>query len=377
MKEAPAGRLRSLDLFRGATIAGMILVNNPGDRANAWAPLEHAAWHGWTPTDLVFPFFLFAVGVAIPLAFARRLEAAAGNRGPLYRQIVRRTAILLALGLLLNWFPFVGIDWSTVRLPGVLQRIALVYLLASLAYLHLGTKARLALAVGLLSAYWLALELVPVPGYGAGDLSPAGNLVAYIDALVLGAHVWRFAPGPADPEGILSTVPAVVSALAGTFVGEWLRSGRELRDKLIGLFVYGNLLLAAGLALAGWMPLNKNLWTSTYVVFTTGFALVVLAVAYYFADLRGRDGWAAPFYVFGTNSIAAFVGSGLMARLLSLVRWGGAGGETVTLKGWLYGGLFASWLPDQVASLAWALLFVAVWLALMDLLYRRKIFIKI
>ena len=333
MSAPTGGRLRSLDVFRGAAIAGMILVNNPGDWGNTYAPLLHAEWHGWTPTDLVFPFFLFAVGVAIPLAFARRLEAAGGDRRSLYRQIVRRTLILLALGLVLNWFPFVGRDWSTARLPGVLQRIALVYLCASLAFLHLRPRGRWILAAGLLSGYWLALELVPVPGFGAGDLSPAGNLAGHIDAALLGAHVWRHAPGPADPEGILSTIPAVVSALAGVFTGEWLRGGREPRDKLIGLFVWGNLLLAAGVALAGWLPLNKNLWTSSYVVFSSGFALVVLAVAYYFVDLRSRDGWALPFDVFGKNSIVAFVGSGLMARLLGMIRWAGAGGEPVALEG--------------------------------------------
>ena len=371
-----AGRLRSLDVFRGATIAGMILVNNPGDWGNAYAPLLHAEWHGWTPTDLVFPFFLFAVGVAIPFAFARRLEAAAGELGPLYRQIIRRTLILLALGLFLAWFPFVGRDWSTARLPGVLQRIAVVYLCASVAFLHLGKRGRLILSGVLLTGYWLALRSVPVPDFGAGDLSPAGNLAAWVDASLLGDHVWRHAPGPADPEGILSTIPAVVSALAGIFTGEWLRSRAEPRDKLIGLFVWGNLLLAAGLALAGSMPLNKNLWTSTYVVFTTGFALVVLAVAYYFVDLRGRDRWALPFDVFGKNSILAFVGSGLMARILGMIEWP-SGGATVTLKGWLYEGLLASWLPPKLASLAWALLFVWVWLALMGVLYRKKIFIKI
>ena len=377
MSDSPSGRLRSLDIFRGATIAGMIVVNTPGDWSNVYAPLLHAEWHGWTPTDLVFPFFLFAVGVAIPYAFARRLEAAGGNLGPLYKQIVRRTLILLALGLLLNWFPFFGRDWSTARLPGVLQRIALVYLCASLAYLHLRARGRLLLSVGLLAGYWAALELVPVPGHGAGDLGPEGNLVGWLDGVVLGDHVWRFAPGPADPEGILSTVPAVVSALAGIFVGEWLRSAGGRRDKLIGLFVHGNLLLGAGLALAGWMPLNKNIWTSTYVLFTTGFALVVLAVAFYFVDLRGRDGWVLPFEVLGLNSIVAYVGSGLMARVLDLVRWSGAGGEAVSLKGWLYGSLLASWLPPKVASLAWALLFTAFWVGLMWALHRRRIFIKI
>jgi predicted acyltransferase len=376
MTQAAPARLRSLDVFRGATIAGMILVNTPGDWGSTYAPLLHAPWHGWTPTDLVFPFFLFAVGVAIPLALARRMDESGGDLGPLHRQIIRRTLILLALGLLLSWFPLVGRDWSTIRIPGVLQRIAVVYLCASLAYLHLRPRARWLLSGGLLAAYWLALEWVPVPGHGAGELGPEGNLAAWVDSLVLGEHTWRHAPGPGDPEGILSTVPAVVSALAGVFTGEWLRSSAESRDKLIGLFVHGNLLLAAGLALSAWMPINKNLWTSTYVIFTSGFALVILGLGHFFVDLRGRTGWALPFEVFGKNSIVAFVGSGLMARVLAMVHWR-SGDTTVTLKGWLYDGMLASWLPGEVASLAWALLFVGLWLALMGVLYRRRIFIKI
>ena len=183
------GRMVSLDVLRGATIAGMLLVNNAGDWGRTFAPLLHAEWDGWTPTDLVFPFFLFMVGVAIPLSFASRLERSGGDRQPLYRQIVRRTAIIFALGLFLSWFPFLGIDWSSARIPGVLQRIAVVYFFASLAYLHLSTRGRWWLAGGLLMGYWLVMELVPVPGFGAGDLSPEGNLAGLVDRLVLGAHV--------------------------------------------------------------------------------------------------------------------------------------------------------------------------------------------
>lgn len=373
----PKGRLRSLDVFRGATIAGMILVNNPGDWRSTFAPLLHAEWHGWTPTDLVFPFFLFAIGVATPFSFAGRLERTAGERAPLCRQIVRRSAILFALGLMLNWFPFYTVDWSTARIPGVLQRIALAYLVAALAYLLLGSRSRMLLATGLLAGYWLAMTLVPVPGYGAGDLSPDGNFAAYVDRLVLGAHVWRYAPGPGDPEGILSTLTAVVSVLAGHFAGDWLRSSRSARAKLVGLSLGGGLCLAAGLGLEPWMPVNKNLWTSTYVLLTTGMALLLFALTYAFVDLAGRDRWWMPFYVFGTNSIAAFVGSSLMAKVTFAIRWTGAGGETVTLKRWLYELAIASWLPPYVASLAWALTIVATWWALMSVLYRRGIFIKI
>lgn len=375
----PAGteRLGSLDAFRGATIAAMILVNNAGDWDKTYAPLLHAEWHGWTPTDLIFPFFLFAVGAAIPYAFAGRLERSGGDRGPLHGQIVRRTAILFALGLFLNWFPFYTVDWPIARIPGVLQRIAVVYFVAGLAWLHLGTRARAALALALLTSYWLAMMRVPVPGHGAGDLSPDGNLAAWVDHAVLGNHTWRKAPGPGDPEGILSTVPAVATALLGLFAGDWLRSPRTRREKLRGLLLWGGAATAAGLALGHWLPINKNLWTSTYAVFTGGMALLLLAAAYFLIDIKGHTAWVRPFTRFGTNAIVAFFGSTLMAKLAFLIRWPTAEGETITLQAWLYRHLFAAWLPDYVASLAWALLFVAFWWGVTAILYRRRIFFKI
>ena len=370
-------RLRSLDVFRGLTIAAMILVNDAGDWDKTYWPLLHAEWHGWTPTDLVFPFFLFALGVAIPYAFAGRLARSGGDRAPLHRQLVRRTLLLFALGLFLNWFPFFTVDWPEARIPGVLQRIAVVYFFAALAWLHLSPRARALLLAALLAGYWLAMVLVPVPGHGAGDLSPDGNLAAFIDHAILGAHTWRKAPGPGDPEGILSTVPAIATALAGLFAGDWLRSSRTPREKLKGLLLGGGAATVAGLALAPWFPINKNLWTSTYVVFTAGTALLLQAAAYYVIDIKNRKAWARPFTVFGTNAIFAFFGSTLMAKIMYLIRWPAADGETVTLQAWLYRRLFDSWLPDYVASLAWALAFVAIWWGLTAVLYRRRIFIKI
>jgi predicted acyltransferase len=376
---APAGaeRLGSLDAFRGATIAAMILVNNAGDWDKTYSPLLHAEWNGWTPTDLVFPFFLFAVGVAIPYAFAGRLERSGGDRNSLHRQIVRRTAILIALGLFLNWFPFYTVDWPTARIPGILQRIAVVYFVAGLAWLHLGARARAALMLILLASYWLAMMLVPVPGHGAGDLSPNGNLAAWLDHLILGRHTWKKAPGPGDPEGILSTVPAIATALIGLFTGDWLRSPRTRREKLRGLLLWGGAATVAGLVLARWFPINKNLWTSTYVAFTGGTALLLLAAAYFLIDVKGRAAWVRPFTVFGTNAIIAFFGSTLMAKIALLIRWPDAGGGTVSLQQWLFRHLFASWLPDYVSSLAWALLFTAFWWGVTALLYRRRIFLRI
>lgn len=354
----------------------MILVNNAGDWDKTYSPLLHAEWHGWTPTDLIFPFFLLAVGVAIPLAFAGRLQRSGGERGPLHRQIVRRAVILFALGLFLSWFPFYTVDWAAARIPGVLQRIAVVYLVAALAWLHLGPRSRALLAVVFLAGYWVAMVFVPVPGHGAGDLSPEGNLAGWIDHAVLGSHTWRKAPGPGDPEGILSTVPAIATALIGLSAGDFLGSSRTPREKLRSLLLWGAAATVAGLVLDPWLPINKNLWTSTYVLFTAGVALLLLAAIYHGIDIKGRDGWARPFQVFGTNAIFAFFGSTLMAKVALVTRWQ-AGRETVSLQQWLYRHLFASWLPDYVASLAWALMFVVLWWGLTALLYRRRIFIKI
>jgi predicted acyltransferase len=379
MSEAAAphplgGRLRSLDVFRGATIAGMVLVNNAGDWGKTFAPLLHAPWHGWTPTDLVFPFFLFIVGVAIPFALGKRRE------GPLHATILRRAAILFALGLLLNWYPFYTVTWAKARIPGVLQRIALVYLASALAYIHLSPRARAWLAGGLLGGYWAVMKLFAAPGFPPGDLSAAGNFAGHVDHLLLGLHTWRLAPGPGDPEGLLSTLPAIVSALAGLAVGDWLRSARAPLEKLVGLFVWGNVAIAAGLALDPLFPINKPLWSPSYVVFTTGMALVGLGLAYWAVDVKGDERWQRwlrPFSIFGTNAILVFVGSSLLARQLWVVKLDDGAGGTLSLQAWLYRQLVASWLPDYWASLAWALATVGLWLAVATVLYRRKIFLKV
>lgn len=372
----PRLRLRSLDAFRGATIALMILVNNAGDWSATYAPLLHAAWHGWTPTDLVFPFFLFILGVAIPLALGGR-DVAAPDRTRLHRKILRRAAILFALGLLLTWFPFFTVNWARARIPGVLQRIALVYLAAALTSLHLRPRGRAVLGAGLLGGYWAAMKLVPVPGFGAGDLSPQGNLAFWLDHAILGAHTWRYSPGPGDPEGILSTLPAIVSALAGVFAGELLRSERTVRRKLGLMLAWGAAAAALGLALQPLFPINKNLWSPTYVIFTTGAALLALGAAYALIDLLGARRWARPFEAFGMNAIAAYVGSGLLAKILLAVRWSDGAGRTVTLGRSLYSAVYAAHLPDHVASLAWALTHVAIWWAVVALLDRRKIYFKV
>ena len=370
-----ATRLHSLDAFRGLTVAGMILVNNPGTWGSIYSPLQHASWHGWTPTDLVFPFFLFIVGVSVTLALSRRAESVGGGKRDLYLKIVRRALIIFALGLFLAGFP--SFDLSTIRVPGVLQRIAVCYLCAALIFLNTDWRRQLYVFAGLLLAYWALLTLVPVPGYGPGDLgSKEWNIAAYVDRAVFGNHVWRQAK-VYDPEGILSTLGALATTLAGVLTGHLLRSRRGDFEKVAAMFVAGAFAVAAGWAWNSWLPVNKALWTSSYVLLTAGMALQLLAVCYWLIDLKGRRKWAFPFVVFGTNALAAFFLTGLCAKLFGLIKLTGADGKQVALHAVIYRNAFASWLAPLNASLAFAVCFVLVWFGLMWLLYRRGVFVKV
>ncbi len=366
----PQERLVSLDAFRGITIAGMILVNNPGSWNYVYPPFRHAVWHGWTPTDLVFPFFVFIVGCSVSLAVSRRIGEGAG-RADLYFKIFKRSAIIFLLGILLHLIP--RFNFAAMRIPGVLQRIALCYFFAALLYVHFGVRGRAAAVVIALVAYWLAMKLVPVPGYGAGVLNFHGNLCSYIDAKLLAGHLHK---PEFDPEGILSTLPAIATAVLGTLAGDWLRSSKKALVKAGGLAVAGGILAGLGLALHPHFPINKQLWTSTFVLFSGGAALLLLAGCYFLIDARGLKTWATPFYVFGTNAIATFVGSTLVVKLLLLVKVP-SGGEKIGLLSFIYQRLFATWAGDFGGSLAYAVIYVLIWLAIMTPLYRKRIFIRI
>ncbi|HSJ31614.1 MAG TPA: DUF5009 domain-containing protein [Longimicrobiales bacterium] len=366
-----AGRLLSLDAFRGVTIAGMLLVNNPGTWSAIHPPLAHAPWHGWTPTDLIFPFFLFIVGVAMTFSFATRAERG-DDRRALMLNAMRRAAVLFALGLVLHGFPDY-LDISDLRIPGVLQRIALAYLAASAIVLYLGRNAQVMAAAMLLLGYWAVMMLVPVPGGSAGVLEPGLDIGAYIDRAVFGtSHLWSQAQ-TWDPEGLLSTLPAVGTVLLGVFAGAWLHSDRDPSTRAVGLFLAGNAGLVIGLMWHPLFPINKNLWTSSYVIFTAGMACHFLAVCYWLIDVKGYRRWAMPFVIFGVNAIAAFFMSGLFARILTMTP---APGGT-TLKGFLYGTLFEPFLSPVNASLAYAVSFVLLWLGIMTVFYRRGVFIKV
>ena len=363
-----AGRLVSLDVFRGITIAGMVLVNNPGSWSSIYWPLEHATWHGWTPTDLVFPFFLFIVGVAIPLAFSRRVVTA-GKQRDLYLKIFRRALIIFALGLFLNAFPHFNL--SELRIPGVLQRIAVCYLIASVLFLTTSIRTQILISLALLVIYCLLMTNLAAPGFAAGDLTKEGSLASFIDRVVFGKHVWAQAK-VYDPEGILSTVPAIVTTLFGVLAGTWLRSERSQHEKAAGLFFAGMCCVVIGWAWNPFFPINKALWTSSYVFFTGGMALQLLGFCYWLIDIKGYRRWALPFVVFGVNAIALYVGSGIMADLLGVIKVG-----PVDLKTWIYSSLFLSWLSPVNASLAFAVSFVLFWLGVMWILYWRKIYIKV
>ncbi|MGA1367119.1 MAG: acyltransferase family protein [Blastocatellia bacterium] len=369
-------RLHSLDVFRGLTIAGMVLVNNAGDWSAVYPPLLHADWHGWTPTDLVFPFFLLIVGVAIPMALENR-RATGGSMSDLHRKIARRTLLIFLLGLLLNWFPPHPSAWErlqTLRIPGVLQRIAICYGVAALLFLRLGRRGMLFLTGGILVGYWMLLTWIPAPGGVAGDLSREGSLPSWIDRTLLAGHIYR----PSyDPEGILSTLPALATTLIGVLAGQWLRSTRPPMERAAGLFAVGILCLLAGWAWDGFFPINKALWTSSYVLFTGGIGLQLLALCFWLVDLQGFRAWAFPFVVLGVNALALFVLTGLAADLLQVIRVTGPDGLSIPLQAIFYRRLFTNWLSPRNGSVAYALTFLAFWWVVMWGLYRRRLFLRL
>jgi predicted acyltransferase len=370
---ANPGRLVSLDVFRGLTIAGMVLVNNPGTWSSIYWPLEHAEWHGWTPTDLVFPFFLFIVGVSITLAFARRVEEGTGKRD-LYLKVIKRSAIIFGLGLFLNGFPYFPL--ATIRIAGVLQRIAVCYLIASLIFLTTKARTQLLIAVTLLIGYCLVMTRLAAPGYAPGDLTKEGSIASFVDRVLLGQHIWR--QGRVyDPEGLLSTIPAVATTLFGILTGHWLRSERTRYEKVVGMFVAGAICVVLGWMWNPFFPINKSLWTSSYVLFTAGLALELLALCYWVIDIKGYRRWAWPFEVFGVNALALFVGTGLMVKLMGLIKLPLSDGTRISSQGWIFRNLFLPWASPINASLAYAIAFILLWLVLMWLLYRKQIYIKV
>ncbi len=359
-------RLISLDAFRGFTIAAMIMVNFPGSWSHIYAPLEHAEWNGLTPTDLIFPFFIFIVGVSIALAYSKRLLAGVPKR-PMYRKIVFRAAKIFAVGILLWLFP--DFNFETIRIAGVLPRIAIVFLVVALLFLNTSWKTQAIIAAVILIGYWLAMTLIPTPGYGQPMLEPGENLAAWIDSRWLPGYMWQ---KTWDPEGILSTFPAIASGITGMLAGQLILSEIQQERKIIYLFSYGFFALIIGFMWNYIFPVNKSIWTSSFVMVTSGLAAMILAASIFFVDVKGRKGLTKPGIIFGSNAIAVYVLADVWGQFFYNIKYGGASlnqhfmhlfesvGWSLTLGSWIF-----------------ALLFVAFNFIPAYILYRKKIFIKL
>ncbi|HLO86629.1 MAG TPA: acyltransferase family protein [Nostocaceae cyanobacterium] len=374
-------RLISLDVFRGMVIAAMILANMAGVADNVYPPLTHADWHGCTPTDLIFPFFLFIVGVAMNFSLSKYTKENKPTKA-VYLRIFRRALILFALGLLLNGFWNKGVgtfDLGSIRMMGVLQRISLSYLIASLAVLKLPPKGQWVLAGVLLIGYWLTMMYVPVPGYGAGVLTREGNFGAFIDRLIIPqAHLYK-GDGfnlQGDPEGLYSTIPAIVSVLAGYFAGKWIQNKNQVNSETsMDLVLFGLSCLVVGIIWDVAFPINKKIWTSSYVVFTSGWALLLLAACYELIEVRLKKRWSKPFEIIGSNAIAIFVASVFLIKILAKTNISG-GDNPVSVYNWIYQHIFG-WAGAMNDSFLFAFVTLLLWWGVAFLMYRKNIFIKV
>lgn len=379
-----SNRLVSLDVFRGITIASMILVNNPGDWENVYSPLLHAKWNGCTFTDLVFPFFLFIVGVSVTLSLTKRKENG-DNRYKLLIKIFRRSFLIFFIGVFLNAFP--DFNFSEVRIFGVLQRIAIVYFFISLLFLFTEWKIQILISAILLLGYWVLLTLIPVPGLGLPNISQptiidpitqkeiAPNIVAWLDNKLFAGHLWK-ATKIWDPEGLISTLPAIVTGLFGVLLGKFLNSKLDELNKVIWIFVAANFLTFAGIFWNLSFPMNKSLWTSSYVLYTGGLALHFFAICYFLIDIKKYEWWTKPFIVYGTNAIAVYTLSWFGGTILRRIKFDFNGTET-SLRYFIYDNLFTPIFSPVNASLAWAIFYVIFWLGIMWIFYKKKVFIKI
>jgi predicted acyltransferase len=378
-------RLISLDAFRGFTIAGMILVNNPGSWSHIYPQLEHAEWNGWTFTDWIFPFFLWIVGVAMTFSFSAR-SIKGDSRQKILMNVVRRSCIIFLLGLFLSGFPF-GLLWnhsfsfSSIRIPGVLQRIAVCYLIGSFMYLFASMRG-IIIAIGtLFVSYALMMFYIPVPEIGAGLFEKGRNFAAYIDSLLLNGHMWS-ATKSWDPEGIVSTLPAIATTLLGALTGDYLRlSTHSKTEKSAWMFVFGAGMLLIGAIFDMWMPINKNLWTVSYSIFMGGWALCVFGIFYFLIDARGIKKWAHPFVVYGMNAIFVFVLSGILGRMLILMKFNVQLSEgsfmDVPLKTIIMQNLFEPFFSPINASLLFAILWIIVLYGVVWGMYKKRWFVKV
>jgi predicted acyltransferase len=377
----PTKRLLSLDVVRGITIAFMIMVNNNGGHGS-WHFMNHAVWNGLTPTDLVFPTFVFVVGVSVVFAFEARL-AKGMPKAQLAKHTAIRAVVLFVFGMIINGFPFFHLEHF--RVYGVLQRIAVCYLVVGLFYLYdKRVSTKVAALVAALVGYWILVRWVPVPGLGVPGrdipfMDMNRNLVSWIDQHILPHHLYLYHPdyNTRDPEGLLSNLPAIGTALLGVLTGIWLRTVRAAREKFAGLAMGAVACLLFGYLWALWFPLNKNMWTSSYVLVAAGYSLTLLTLCYWAIEVRDwRSGWTFAWVVFGSNAIGAYVFSELAPSIFWLVQVH-EGTRAVTLQEWLMQRFYEAFLPVGWAQFGWSVsiavfCFIPVWI-----LYRKKIFLKV
>lgn len=362
-------RLASLDVFRGATIASMMLVNNPGAWSAIYGPLRHADWHGWTFTDTVFPFFIWITGVSMTLSFSKRVEAGAGRRH-LLLHTARRAAVIFLLGLFLSGFPYFPLD--RLRIPGVLQRIAVCYLIAGAIYLFTRVRGQILAAGVCLTAYALLMNYAPFPGRIDDAWGRDANFARHVDSLFLTGHMWSQTK-VWDPEGIVSTLPAIATCLFGILTGHLLRRPSwSPAERTVWMFLQGAALMGLATVWSWWMPMNKNLWTSSYSLMMAGLASTVFAASYWLVDQHGGAKYTKPFAIYGMNAIAVYMLSGITGRLLGLVKIG-----TVSAQRWIFETVFAPLASPVNASLLYGLVFVLYLYLVAWVMYRRGWFLKV
>jgi predicted acyltransferase len=419
-------RLISLDVFRGLTILLMTIVNNPGSWATIYPPLMHSEWHGCTPTDLVFPFFIFIMGVAVSFAmptkfydnttfnkilirsirifclglflyFFGQIEIFGLTGIPLLSSRLAITALIgyalmgnfsskvktyLAFGVLgiLLFLAYSGIEaYQNIRIPGVLQRIAIVYFITSLLYLKTNQKTQLLIAVALLLGYWALMSLVPVPGIGAPNLDKGTNLAAWVDSILLEGHMWN-GTKTWDPEGILSTIPAIASGIIGLLIGQLLNSPLPKLEITKKMGIIGFLLVVSGLVWNSVFPINKSLWTSSYVLYTSGLGVISLAVLYYIIDIANYKKGMKLFVIFGVNSMIVFFLSGIISKALKMIEFQNPKtiSEQINLLDYLYSfGIEPHFNNPMNASLVFALLYVLFWAFILWVFYNNKLIFKV
>lgn len=373
---ATSTRLLSVDIFRGIAVAGMLLVDYPGDENAGYRLIRHAPWNGLTIADLVFPSFVFLMEISIVLSFSARLERGE-TRQHIAWHAAKRCLILFALGVFLNGVP--QFHLATWRIEGVVQRIAICYLAAGLLFLWSDLRGLMVATLVYLLGYWVLMRLVPVPGFGLPGrdipvLAPNQNLVDWIDRALFPGRLYN---GTRDPEGVLSTIPAIATALIGVLTGLWLRCSRSARSKALGMLATGVIGLVVGVLWNQWFPINKNVWTSSFVIITAGFALIFLSLTYSIVEIRtSRGRWTMPFLVFGMNAIVGFCLDELLWVPLSYGHAMARDGSVVTWQQYLNGQLLKVASPP-VASLLFAIAAVLFCWLLMGLLYRRRILVKI